>query len=339
MHDGDTAVVTVSHNVLAVIARESIMVYVLLASGLVLLVAGGEGFVRGAVAVANRFGMSPLLVGLTLVGFGTSLPELVTSLQAALDGSPGIAIGNVVGSNIANILLILGLTAVIFPIAVHKAILRRDGSVLVLASLAGLAVVLIGNLERVVGIVFVAMLLAYVGYCYAVDRMAEPHVAADQQPAGGKPPSLIVSAVLIVGGLGLTIFGARLVVSAAVDIASSLGVSETIIGLTVVAVGTSLPELVTSIIAALRRHTEIALGNIIGSNIFNVLFILGSTALVQPIPVPPEIGRFDIWVMLGATAILLVFAYTQREIKRWEGGVFLALYAGYVWWQVNAVLS
>lgn len=316
------------------------MVYLLLVIGLILLVAGGEGFVRGAVAIAEKLGMSPLLIGLTLVGFGTSLPELVTSVQAALEGAPGIAVGNVVGSNIANILLILGITALIFPIAVDKAVLRRDGSVLVVASLAALAIVMIGTLGRIAGVVLIAMLLAYVVFSYFADRRAQASqtVAAEIEATGGHQP-IWLSIVFVIGGLALTVFGARLLVSSAIEIATALGVSETIIGLTVVAIGTSLPELVTSIIAALRRHTDLALGNIIGSNIFNVLFILGVTALIQPIPVPPEIIGFDIWVMLGATALLLGFAYTQREIVRWEGGVLVVLYGGYIGWLALGAMS
>lgn len=309
------------------------MTYLLLILGLGLLVAGGEGFVRGSVAIARRLGVSSLLIGLTLVGFGTSLPELVTSVQAALDGVPGIAVGNVVGSNIANILLILGLTAVIYPVAVDRAVLRRDGVVLVIATLAALAIVLSGALGRVAGVALVVMLIAYVIYSYIVDRkgQASPGMREDVEAAGGHQP-IAISLLLVIGGLGLTIFGARLLVSSAVEIATALGVSETVIGLTVVAVGTSLPELVTSVIAAVRRHTDIALGNIIGSNIFNILFILGVTGLVQPIPVPAEIVRLDIWVMLAATALLLVFAYSGRQIVRWEGIAFLVAYLGYIGW-------
>ncbi|WP_417582591.1 calcium/sodium antiporter [Pelagibacterium sp.] len=309
------------------------MVYLLLVVGLILLVAGGEGFVRGSVAIAEKLGMSPLLIGLTLVGFGTSLPELVTSVQAALDGAPGISVGNVMGSNIANILLILGITAMIYPIAVDKAVLRRDGSVLVFASLAALAIVVIGSLGRVAGLILVALLITYLTYSYFADRKAQAsaNVRAEVEATGGKQ-SVLVSTLFVIGGLALTVLGARLLVSSAVEIATALGVSETIIGLTVVAIGTSLPELVTSVIAAVRRHTDLALGNIIGSNIFNIFSILGITALIQPIPVPEEIIRLDIWVMLGATALLLAFSYTQRQIVRWEGGVLLALYLGYIGW-------
>lgn len=309
------------------------MVYLTLIAGLVLLVAGGEGFVRGSVAIAERLGMSSLLIGLTLVGFGTSLPELVTSVQAALDGAPGIAVGNVVGSNIANILLILGITALIYPVLVDKGVLRRDGLVLVVSALAALAIVLIGALGRIAGVVLVAMLIAYVVYSYFADQKAQasPGFGAEVEATGGTQP-MPVSILFVIAGLGLTIFGARLLVSSAVEIATAFGVSETIIGLTVVAVGTSLPELVTSVIAAVRRHTDLALGNILGSNIFNIFFILGTTALIQPIPVPPEIVRLDIWVMLGATALLLVFAYSGRQIVRWEGAAFLVAYLAYVGW-------
>lgn len=309
------------------------MVYLTLIVGLVLLVAGGEGFVRGSVAIARRLGLSSLLIGLTLVGFGTSLPELVTSVQAALDGAPGIAVGNVVGSNIANILLILGVTALIFPVVVDKGVLRRDGVVLVVSSLALLAIVLIGSLNRIAGTILVALLIAYVIYSYFADKkgQAEPSLREEVEATGGHQP-LWLSLLFVVAGLGLTIFGARLLVSSAVAIATDLGVSETVIGLTVVAIGTSLPELVTSVIAAIRRHTDLALGNVIGSNIFNVFLILGTTALVQPIPVPPEIARLDVWVVLAATALLLVFSFTSRRIVRWEGAAFLIAYFAYIGW-------
>lgn len=309
------------------------MTYLLFALGLALLVAGGEGFVRGAVAIARRLGLSPLLIGLTLVGFGTSLPELVTSVQAALDGAPGIAVGNVVGSNTANILLILGLTALIYPVVVDKAVLRRDGMVLAASALAGLAIVLYGTLGRMQGALLVLMLIAYVIFSYLVDRKSQVSASmAEEVEATGGHQSVALSALYVVAGLALTLFGAQLVVAGAIEIATLLGISETIIGLTVVAVGTSLPELITSVVAAVRRHTDLALGNIIGSNIFNVLFILGVTALVQPIPVPQEIARLDIWVMLAATALLILFAYSGRQIVRWEGIALLVAYAGYIGW-------
>jgi cation:H+ antiporter len=290
--------------------------------------------VRGAVALARRLGVSPLLIGLTLVGFGTSTPELLTSLQAAWIGAPGIAVGNIVGSNIANILLILAVAGLIRPLTTSRAALARDGSVMAAAALACLAVVLTGSLERWAGAVLVLALLAYVVHTYRRERRtggasAEMH-AAEATVAEPGPPGLWAAVAFTVGGLVLTIIGARLLVGAAVEIAQTLGLSETLVGLTLVAVGTSLPELVTSVMAALRRQGDVAFGNILGSNIYNVLGILGVTALVQPIPVPVEIAAFDIWIMLGATVLLLVFAATGLRLNRWESAGFFMAYTGYV---------
>ena len=285
------------------------MTYLAVAFGLVLLVVGGDALVRGAVALARRFGVSPLLVGLTLVGFGTSTPELLTSLQAAWIGAPGIAVGNVVGSNVANILLILAVAALIRPLATSREALARDGTVVALAALACLGVVVAGTLERWAGAVLVAGLVAYVVHTYrrervAGDASARMH-AAEATAAEPGPHPVTVALGFTAGGLVLTILGARLLVTGAVEIARAAGVSDTLVGLTLVAVGTSLPELVTSIVASLRRQGDVAFGNILGSNIYNVLGILGVTALARPIPVPPEVLRLDIWIMLAATALLL----------------------------------
>jgi cation:H+ antiporter len=299
-----------------------------LVAGLCLLLLGGEFLVRGAAGFAARMGVSPLLIGLTVVGFGTSMPELVTSLEAAFTGAPGIAIGNVVGSNTANILLILGIAALMAPVPVERRAFRRDGSVVAFAAIACLAVVLAGSLERISGAVLVALLVAYVVYTAYRERMAE--AAAD---AGGTIPrhmSVPVGLAFALGGLAMTILGARLLVGGAVHLAEIAGVSDTVIGLTVVAIGTSLPELATSLMAAWRRQPEIAFGNVVGSNIYNVLGILGVTALVHPIPVPPEIIAFDIWVMLAATAALTAAAVTGWRVTRREGAAMLAAYAAYI---------
>jgi cation:H+ antiporter len=316
--------------------------YLLLAAGLVLLTLGGETLVRGAVNAARGLGVSPLLVGLTVVGFGTSTPELVTSLTAAFKGSPGIAVGNVVGSNIANILLILGVTALILPLTVARDAYRRDGLMLAVTTLACLGAVLAGFLGRWLGAAFLLALVAYIVWAYLNERGSadaeaerQVHLAED---AGGAAMSIPVALLLTVVGIALTVLGARLLVSAAIDIAQGFGISDTIIGLTVVAVGTSLPELVACAIAALRRHADVALGNVVGSNIYNVFGILGATAAVHPIPVPPEIARLDIWVLVAVTALLLLFLRTGLTLKRWEGGVFLALYVGYVGWLVAGAL-
>lgn len=303
--------------------------------GLAGLVIGGELLVRGAVSAAKSFGISPMVIGLTLVGFGTSTPELVTSLQAAISGSSGIAIGNVVGSNIGNILLILGIAALIAPVAVDPKAFRRDGAVLVLATLLCLGVVLLGDINRVVGFLFVVGLFSYVAFTLWSEKRTggTPAAAVYEGEADAVPGpdyALGVSIVLALAGLAITILGARFLVSGAVSIAQAAGLSETVIGLTIVAVGTSMPELVTSIIAVRKGQGDVALGNILGSNIFNILFILGITSIVQPMGVPPEIIRLDIWVMCAATAVLLLFARTGWTISRREGGVFVAAYTVYM---------
>jgi len=315
------------------------MVYLELVAGFLLLVAGGDSLVRGAVAIARRFGVSPLLIGLTLVGFGTSTPELLTSVQAALVGSPGIAVGNVVGSNTANILLILGVAALISPLRTSRDAFRRDGTVVLLAALACVGVVLFGHLDRPTGVVLVVLLVTYIVYTYRRERVVHDASAAmheaEASAAKPAPTRLWVAALFTIGGMALTILGARFLVDGAIDLARAAGISETIVGLTIVAVGTSLPELVTSVMAAVRRQSDVAFGNIVGSNIYNVLGILGVTAIVRPIPVPPEIARLDIWVMLAATVLLLLFSVSGWRVTRTEGGVLLATYIAYVGYLVS----
>lgn len=312
------------------------MILLELAGGFVLLVAGGDALVRGAVALAARLGVSPLMIGLTLVGFGTSMPELVTSLQAAFDGAPGIAVGNVVGSNIANILLILGTAALIYPVATSRAAFGRDGTSLMLATLACTGAVLLGHLDRLTGLVLMLLLAGYLAVAYFGERRAMRSAAAQSASVSGvqdtipaAPGRLWLALLMVIGGIGLTVLGARFLVSGAISLAAAAGISETVVGLTVVAVGTSLPELVTSVMAALRRQSDVAFGNIIGSNIFNVLGILGVTAAVHPIEVPAEIAAVDIWVMLGVTLIFTLFAVTGWRICRKEGAVLLAGYGIY----------
>jgi cation:H+ antiporter len=309
------------------------MTLVVLAAGLVLLLVGGEALVRGSVAVARRFGVSPLVIGLTLVGFGTSTPELVASIEAALIGAPGIAVGNVVGSNIANILLILGVAAVLMPVRATREMLKRDGLVLVLVSLVMVGIVLSGTLSRPFGIALLLALLVYTVGSVVLERRRgrDPELAAEvEAEVGNWPTSLGAGLALAVGGIAGVVVGADLLIESAVNIAGSLGVSDAVIGLTVVAVGTSLPELATSIMAAVRRHSDVALGNVVGSNIFNVLGIAGATAVVKPIPVPPEIAHLDIWVMLAAALLLVVFAATRHGVSRLEGAFLLVAYGAYV---------
>ncbi|MGB0669975.1 MAG: calcium/sodium antiporter [Rhodospirillales bacterium] len=306
----------------------------LIASGLVLLVLGGEGVVRGSVALARRLGVSELMIGLTLVGFGTSTPELLTSVQAALLGAPGLSVGNVIGSNIANVLLILGVTALLATIPCDPRAVRRDGAVVVIATLACLAAVLIGSIGRLPGALLVAGLVLYIVVTYRLERKggsasAELH-AGEAELAGDAPQSLWVSLAFAVGGIALTMVGAKLLVDGAIDLARLAGVSDAVIGLTVVAVGTSLPELVASITAALKKRTDLALGNILGSNIYNVLGILGLTAMIQPLDVPPSVAAFDIWIMLASAVALVVFATTGGRISRPEGAIFMVGYGAYL---------
>lgn len=307
-------------------------VYAFLLIGLVLLFAGGEALVRGAVGAARSLGVSPLLIGITLVGFGTSTPELVASVQAALAGSPGIAIGNVVGSNTANILLILAVAGLIGRINIAPGPFKRDGTVLLGATaLAGLAFAS-GLVTRLIGLLFIALLLAYVTYSYLSERAASERnyrVSEVEELSPVRKP-LWRFLLLTVIGLAGVIFGARLLVGAAIDLARMFEIPETVIGITVVAVGTSLPELAACASAALRKQGDVAFGNIVGSNIFNILFILGTTAVIRPIAVPSEILRLDYWIMAGASILLVVVSYTGWKIIRREAAFLLLLYIGYM---------
>lgn len=307
-----------------------------LVCGFALLVLGGETLVRGSVSVANRAGVSPLLIGLTVVGFGTSSPELLTSVQAALLGSPGIAVGNVVGSNIANILLILGFIAVIHPVHADPRAFYRDGSMVAISTIICTLAALTGEFTRLMGIGFIAFLIGYIVLSFIKERnssdpSAQLHTEEAKAVEAG-PHSLPWALALTVGGLIMTLVGARLLVDASIDLARAFGISETVIGLTLVALGTSLPELVTAIVAAIRHQPEIAFGNVIGSCIYNLLGILGVTAIVLPIPVPPEIVHIDLWIMLAATAAMLIFTAMGWRLSRPEGAVLLVGYGGYIAW-------
>lgn len=316
------------------------MTLLMLTSGLALLVLGGEILVRGAISTAAALGVSPLMIGLTLVGFGTSTPELVTSVQAALVGAPGVAVGNVVGSNICNVLLILGLAALVRPVVANPAAFRRDGPVLIAVTLLCLGVLLWGEIGRPTGAAFVALLGAYIGLTWAAERRATADAAAAMHTLGVAAPirdrrGLRRGLPMVAAGLGLVVIGAGWLVDAAIAIAAGLGVSDTLIGLTIVAAGTSLPELTASAIAAWRGQGDIALGNVVGSNLYNILGILGVTALVQPVAVPTEIMAFDGWAMLAATLVLVAVTITGWRINRAEGAAMLAAYAAYLAWLVS----
>lgn len=300
--------------------------YLFLLAGLIGLFAGGEALVRGSVGIARRMAIPPLLIGLTVVGFGTSTPELLVSVDAAWRGVPDIALGNIVGSNIANILLIVGLSALVWPIRVMGTTLRRDTAVMMMAALVLVPIFAMGQMGRLSGLVLVAGLATYLIWAYLQPGEAVPEDI--DMPA---PVSTTVSILWVVGGLVALMVGARFLVDGAVAIARSFSISEAFIGLTIVAVGTSLPEMATSLIAAIRRQSEIAIGNIVGSSIFNVLGILGVTALITPIPVAPRFLSFDLPVMIGVSLVLTALLLTRPVIGRGVGLVMLVAYAAYIW--------
>lgn len=301
------------------------MDYILIVAGLIGLFLGGEALVRGSVGMARRLAMPPLLIGLTVVGFGTSTPELLVSIEAALRGVPDIAVGNIVGSNIANILLIVGLTSLVWPIRVSGTTLRRDTAVMLTAAVALVPVFATGEIGRLPGALLVLGLAGYLFWAYRGSGAAPEN---DNDPSASL--SLRVSALWIVGGLAVLMLGARFLVDGSVSIARGFGVSEAFIGLTIVAVGTSLPELATSIIAAFRRQSEIAIGNIVGSNIFNVLGILGATALIRPVPVADRFLAFDLPIMIAATLVVTGLLLARPVIGRPIGLAMLATYLAYV---------
>jgi cation:H+ antiporter len=299
------------------------LTYLFFALGLAMLFFGGEALVRGASAVARHFHLSPMVIGLTIVGFGTSAPELLVSLQAALEGQPEIAIGNVVGSNIANILLILGISALIAPLIIPGQKMWRDLAFMLAATAILWAMLLGGEITRLYGAGLFAGLLVFLFATFKFGKI---------EPDPDRPEENQFKAWgFTIGGLIILVIGARLLVDSAVEIATAFGISEAVIGLTIVAVGTSLPELATSVIAAYRRQTEIAVGNIVGSNIFNIFGILGLTAMIAPIPADPRFAAIDMpWAM--ATAVgLTVLAFVLKGLPRIAGLVLLAAYAGYLW--------
>ena len=300
--------------------------------GLFLLAWGGDAMVNGSVALAKRLGVSSLLIGLTLVGFGTSTPELLTSLIAVYKHSPGIAVGNVVGSNIANILLVLGMAAFIVPVKIDIKAFKRDGAFLAVATVGLIIALIIGKINFVMGAILTALLILYVAYSYYSDRKEQKRrkAAETQIPQEAKAP-LFWSLVKAVGGIAMTILGAKLLVDNSIILAREWGVSEAVIGLTVVAVGTSLPELATSVASSLRGQSAVAFGNVVGSNIYNALFILGVTALFMPVTVPDSMAP-DVVLMTLVTAVLIGVAFWKKQFSRSVGFAFLCAYAGYTYY-------
>jgi cation:H+ antiporter len=297
--------------------------------GFVILTAAAEALVYGASSLARRVGLSPLVIGLTVVSIGTSLPELVVGIEAALVGNGDIALGNVVGSNIGNMALILGTAALVRPLAVQSQIVRVDSPILVVVSLVFAGLVVDGTLSRLDGLLLVGGIVAYVAYnLYAAQ--SSPTAVHDEFEAGlPQLHAVWVDAGLLVVGLGGLVAGAHLLVEGAVAIAEALGVGPIVIGLTIVAVGTSLPELATSVVAARRGEGDIAVGNAVGSSVFNVLGILGVTVLVQPLSTQ-TLGWVDVGVMGGTALIVLPLFRTDWTLSRLEGAFLLVCYAAYV---------
>ena len=312
----------------------NIVTYLFLALGFVLLIKGADFLVDGASSIAKRFGISALVIGLTIVAFGTSAPELVVNIFASLQGNTDIAIGNILGSNIANILLILGVSATIFPLAVKRGTTWKE---IPLSLLAVVVLALLVNdqfidgslpsgLTRIDGFVLLSFFIVFLYYTFGISKAFE-----DENQTDTREKSLLVSIFMILGGLfGLTL-GGKWIVDSAVTIASSLGVSQAVIGLTVVAVGTSLPELATSAVAAYRKNADIAVGNIVGSNIFNIFWILGISAIISPLPFSPVMMR-DVIVLIGVTLLLFAFMFIGKKhiLKRWQGVFFVLAYVAYI---------
>lgn len=295
-------------------------------AGLVGLYFGAEWLLRGAIGVAQKLAIPTLLVSLVIVGFGTSMPELLVSLRAALSGSSDIALGNVVGSNTANILLIVAACALIYPISTWDKAVKRDTYVMVAAAVLLLGLVQFAVIGRVAGLLMTMLLVGYVIYAYLQGR-GTVDTTDDSQKDEHLSNGLMT--LLIGGGLIALFAGAELLVRGATSLARDFGVSEAVIGLTVVAVGTSLPELATGIMAALRRHSDVVIGNIVGSNIFNILFILGVTSMIQPIAVAPRFGHFDVPVMLATTLGFAALLLTHAGVRRLVALAMIAIYIGY----------
>ena len=310
------------------------IMYVQIIVGFILLLGGAEFLVRGAVALAEKFGMSPILIGMTVVAFGTSAPEFVVSVQAAISGAGGLALGNVVGSNIANVLLILGCAGLIQPIAMKGMLLLRDGSMLIGGSLLFAVLAWLDLIGFWQGAAMFLLHLAFLAFSYWQEKSGGDATAklyaqeVEEFHSLPKKPWGMWGA-LAAGFFGVG-YGADLLVTGGVDLARVFGVSEEVIGLTMVALGTSLPELVTSAVAAFRKHAEVAIGNVVGSNVINIMGVVGVAAMFSPLPVPMQIKGFDLWIMLASTVLLTAFLVGGWRFGRIYAGLFLLAYVVYI---------
>lgn len=300
---------------------------------LVILYYGAEGLVSGAASLAKRIGISPLVIGLTIVSIGTSMPELVVSVKAAMSGQSAISIGNVLGSNFFNIGIILGMSALIYPLAVKRQLLKLDVPVMIFAALLFFLMFLDYKISHVEALIFILLLLSYISYLLFISKK---NTTVEEEEEEIKQTKHWALDILFIGvGLLALVYGSDLLVVNATLIAGRLGMSEAMIGLTIVAVGTSMPELATSVVAAIKKRSDIAIGNVVGSNIFNILLILGVAGLIQPISTP-EINYVDGLFMIGISLLLWLFMKAGSRIKRWQGAAFIAFYLIYFFIKIAA---
>jgi len=317
------------------------MVYLQVVAGFVLLLGGAEFLVRGAVQVAAKAGLSAMLIGMTVVAFGTSAPEFVVSLNASLEGASGLALGNIIGSNIANILLILGVTALFAPIVVDAKAVIRDALMVMGSSVLFAWVCLTGTIGSMAGGFMFLILLGYFVMSYLRERKNH-HSSADLHAREAEEVqdidmSMPIAWLCLICGLAAVVYGADLLVTGGSEVARGFGVSEEVIGLTLIAFGTSLPELAASVMAALRGHTDVAIGNVIGSNLFNILCVGGGVSFLVPMTVPQQLQNYDLWVMIAATILLLVYLTLGKRLGRPDGLAFVAVYGLYITTQAVGV--
>ncbi len=318
------------------------MMYLMILAGFVFLLGGADVFVRGAVAIAGKLNVSPLVIGLTVVAFGTSAPELLVSLDAALAGSGSMALGNVIGSNIANLLLIVGAAALVKPIMVKPFALMRDSAMLIGGSLLFAGFCWYGEIGAWQGAVLLIALFIFLGSSYRREAAggdpgaADLHIQEIEEYKGLRGSAWVLWMTLL-AGLAALVFGADLLVDGGVSVAREFGVAEEVIGLTVLAIGTSLPELAASVVAALRGHSDVAIGNVVGSNMFNVLAVVGVVSVVTPLNAPAQLLEFDLWVMLAVTIVMTPYLLGMWRLGRVASALFLSFYVAYIALQTYGV--
>ncbi len=302
--------------------------------GLLLLVAGGEALVRGAVSLANRVGIPIVIIGLTIVAMGTSAPEMVVAVMASLGGHPDITLGNVVGSNVANSLLVLGATALVYPVASNPALGRRDGIFLLAVSLLTVWMMQDALIGRMDGGVLLALFSGYLGVMYLLSRKKQPQELVQEfEEEASFRYSLLLAVPMIIAGIGFLVYGAQILVEGSSTLARLFGISEAVIGSTIVAAGTSAPELVTCVVAACRKHADIALANVLGSNLFNLIAVLGMAGVITPVAVSGQFMYTDGWIMVAASVVLLPMMLFFKQIGRLPGALLLLGYGGYLYYQ------